>query len=919
MTHTARVARLLVASVLFLLAASPLFAQSGTTEYSVSALPMLDFRDSFSYARGINDAGQVVGLIENFNDDVAVLWDHGKVIVIGGMGLLSDSSARDINERGQVIGGAYFTTQRAFLWEGGTKTPLDGLGGQTYAGAINEAGQIVGASTIMADPRGGGFTAVMWSGGVVINLGTSVGSSATAINNRGQIIGSNLFGPFLWDNGVMSELPGLTSVSDINDRGQILGLSDGRPVIWTYGMMTPLALPPGAWQVTTASINELGHAVGTITSTAPGAVSMAVLWRDGTVITLPGLVANEPTAALDLNNRDEIVGWSGASLGVPDRRRAALWVPQTPPTTTSFTGPTAVEPLTQTAHPVPIDLGTLGGTYSTPTAINDDGVVVGSSTTAAREQHTFVWTPTNGMVDLGTLGDRSAAGTPLRTSLATAVNNSGQVVGASYVPFPSIPSPTQDGYRAFLWTFSAGMQNLGTLAGGIYSYASAINDVGQVIGDSGGRAVSWTPTGGWVDLGTLGGGVQAVAVNNLGQVAGTSGLGTLGPLPKHAFLWTASGGMVDLGTLGGPSSAAAAVNDSGHVVGWAQTAGVSFDVNWRAFLSTAPGAMVDVGSLGGTHSLARDVNESGAVVGTSAVAIGDPAFHGFVWTPHDGLVDLGTVGGTNSEAYAVSQTGQVVGRSLTPGDAAWHGFAWTPTGGLVELAPLLGSTDSSAYAVNNSGTVVGSSYDRASGTYRATMWVAPIAPPVDDWTLCATEGGVCAFTGTTEVRYGANGSFFFKTLTDGTPCTNEVFGDPIYGTVKDCAIKVTAAPPDWTFCAPEGGVCAFTGTKEVRYGQDGAFFFKTLADGTPCTNEVFGDPIFGTVKQCAIRSTPPPTEWTFCAAEGGVCAFTGTIEVRYGANGSYVYKTFTDGTACTNEVFGDPIFGVVKSCELRTP
>ena len=111
------------------------------------------------------------------------------------------------------------------------------------------------------------------------------------------------------------------------------------------------------------------------------------------------------------------------------------------------------------------------------------------------------------------------------------------------------------------------------------------------------------------------------------------------------------------------------------------------------------------------------------------------------------------------------------------------------------------------------------------------------------------------------------------------------------------------------FCATEGGVCAFTGTTEVRYGANGSFVFKTLTDGTACTNEVFGDPIFGTVKDCAIRSTPPPSEWTVCATEGGVCAFTGTMEVRYGVNGAFVYRTLTDGTACTNEVFGDPIYG----------
>jgi probable HAF family extracellular repeat protein len=74
-----------------------------------------------------------------------------------------------------------------------------------------------------------------------------------------------------------------------------------------------------------------------------------------------------------------------------------------------------------------MDLGTLGGTYSTPTGINDDGVVVGSSTTSAKAQHAFVWTPTNGMVDLGTFGDPAAPGVRLRTSVATPVSNTGKV------------------------------------------------------------------------------------------------------------------------------------------------------------------------------------------------------------------------------------------------------------------------------------------------------------------------------------------------------------------------------------------------------------------------------------------------------------------------------------------------------------
>ena len=81
-----------------------------------------------------------------------------------------------------------------------------------------------------------------------------------------------------------------------------------------------------------------------------------------------------------------------------------------------------------------------------------------------------------------------------------------------------------------------------------------------------------------------------------------------------------------------------------------------------------------------------------------------------------------------------------------------------------------------------------------------------------------------------------------------------MFGDPIYGVVKQCAIP-TSASFEWTFCAMENGTCAFTGRKEVRYGANGWYAYRTLSNGTPCTNSVFGDPIYSTVKQCHVRET----------------------------------------------------------------
>jgi hypothetical protein len=63
--------------------------------------------------------------------------------------------------------------------------------------------------------------------------------------------------------------------------------------------------------------------------------------------------------------------------------------------------------------------------------------------------------------------------------------------------------------------------------------------------------------------------------------------------------------------------------------------------------------------------------------------------------------------------------------------------------------------------------------------------------------------------------------------------------------------------------------------------------------------------------------TPAETEWTFCANEGARCEFTGTQQVRYGANGQFTLpRTFTDGVDCSNAVFGDPVFGVVKQCQV---
>jgi parallel beta-helix repeat protein len=204
-----------------------------------------------------------------------------------------------------------------------------------------------------------------------------------------------------------------------------------------------------------------------------------------------------------------------------------------------------------------------------------------------------------------------------------------------------------------------------------------------------------------------------------------------------------------------------------------------------------------------------------------------------------------------------------------------------------------------------------------------------------EWTTCASEGGYCAFSGTQEVRYGANGYYVYKTLSGGTACTNSVFGDPILGTGKTCALRAststsTSTAGTWTFCAVEGGYCplatvdgdpvAYSGTREMRYGANGSYIYKTVTGGPiPCSNSYFGDPAPGAAKVCELKATTTTTvqsSWAVCANEGGFCAFSGTQQVRYGANGLYAYKTLSGGTTCTNGVFGDPAPGTPKQCAI---
>jgi len=304
----------------------------------------------------------------------------------------------------------------------------------------------------------------------------------------------------------------------INDAGQVVAVGlPGRELsvfLWAHGEQTVLG--------------EMGDCIDhhDLINEAGQVVCASYRWANG-VTTALGLSA-------------EAINEPGQVAGTAPNGHAALW-----------------------DHSVITDLGTLGGSFSRPFALNDAGRVVGWSATATGEYHAFSWAD-GVMTDIGTLG-----GT---LSQAVAVNAGGQVVGTSR-------TATAGQQRAFLWQNGV-LSDLGTL-GGPSSGARAINDAGQVVGSSTtaagqSHAFRWA-NGVMSDLGTLGGAEsEALALNEAGQIVGLS---TIPSGESHAFLW-ANDLMTDLGTLGGNWSQPAAINEAGQVVGRSVTRFVTYPENF---------------------------------------------------------------------------------------------------------------------------------------------------------------------------------------------------------------------------------------------------------------------------------------------------------------------------------------------------
>ena len=287
-------------------------------------------------------------------------------------------------------------------------------------------------------------------------------------------------------------------------------------------------------------------------------------------------------------------------------------------------------------------------------------------------QHAFLWSPSKGMKDLGTLSGATVSG-------AIGLNDAGIVVGYSNVKGLPVTE-----FVATEWVPGKAIQNLGTLSGGASSAAFQINSANEISGDSfvASGVVNATR---WVDgkiknLGKLPGAIftSGLAINDSGYIVGESVFAYGPPFTSHGFLWNGST-LKDLGTLvGGITSIANAINSSGVVIG--QSDGYNTGGNWHAVLWDATGKIRDLGLLkGGTYSVAFGVNDSEVVVGYGNIA--NNAAHAMIWISGKGMRDLNSLipahsGWTLINANAVNDLGQITGYGSRNGHN--HAFVLTP-------------------------------------------------------------------------------------------------------------------------------------------------------------------------------------------------------------------------------------------------
>lgn len=307
---------------------------------STTGVPVLVLDDAAgsSTATAVNNRAMSAGWLQSDPQDLSTqrpaVWDSsGNVTALPIPEGALFGSVQGINDVGETAGGAVVscifagspaTCGQALKWDAaGHVTPLSGIPGGTLgdgASAINNRGIVVGSST--APPRNRPH-AVRWDrDGNPTDLGTlptgSV-SRAFAVNQAGDAVGESDFSggkhAVLWTSGGrMIDLGTLgqgelSGARGVNDAGQVVGFArvgnTQHAVLWDrQGHPTDLGILAGTTRSSAAGINEAGQIIGR-------SGQHAVLWDSSGQIHDLGAMSSPAldfTEGLGINNYALAVG-----------------------------------------------------------------------------------------------------------------------------------------------------------------------------------------------------------------------------------------------------------------------------------------------------------------------------------------------------------------------------------------------------------------------------------------------------------------------------------------------------------------------------------------------------------------------------------------------------------------------------------
>ena len=244
-----------------------------------------------------------------------------------------------------------------------------------------------------------------------------------------------LFSALTWGDPIYTVAPlgtlgGPSTGYAVNSSGAVAGWGQNGSGVQQAFVSAPNGLQPLSNGVTDAyayGINDSGTVVGT---TYVNGQAYGTIWNGSGTTTL-----GAGSYAMAINNAGEVVGGNGQAFRTVNGQVQNLAVQA-------------------------------GINWSAAYGVNDSGTIVGDGQLSNGTFRGIVWSPSGSMILLGTLGGSS--------SQATDVNDSGEVVG-----FASVPS----GYQHAFSMIDSMMIDLGTLGGGS-SYAYGVNSSGEIVGYS---------------------------------------------------------------------------------------------------------------------------------------------------------------------------------------------------------------------------------------------------------------------------------------------------------------------------------------------------------------------------------------------------------------------------------------------------